>query len=157
MKTIVAVAFVTLLSSSVSAQKPVKEPFAYEPIEFGAGEVCAFPIHILGDGKQNAIFFPSGRQMIVGTGAVTVTNVTTGASIAFAQSGRYVETLLPDGTAKLETNGQQLFFALPQDVGGPALTLATGKARMIYDMAADAVTSLRLSGRTIDVCDALSE
>ena len=157
MKTVVALAFVTLFASSALAQKPVKEPFVVEPAEFGAGEVCAFPVNIVGDAQQSALFFPSGRQMFVGPGSVTVTNVATGASISFAQSGRYVQTLLPDGTLRLETNGQQLFFALPQDVGGPALTVATGQARMIYDVAANAVTSLRLSGRTIDVCAALAQ
>ncbi len=156
MKSAIALGFVILFTSMAFAQKPVKEPFLYQPIEFNAGDVCAFPIHILGDGKQNSLVFPSGREMYVGHGSVTVTNVATGASIELAQSGRYVQTLLADGTARLETNGQQLFFALPQDVGGPALTLATGQARMTYDIAADAVTSLRLSGRTIDVCAALA-
>ena len=125
-KTVIALAFVTVFASSAFAQKPVKERFVNEPIEFGAGDVCAFPVHILGDGKQNSIHFPSGRDMIVGQGSITVTNVATGASIELTQSGRYVETLLADGTVKIETNGQILFFLLPQDVGGPALTLATG-------------------------------
>ena len=157
MRSAITLAFVALFASSVLAQKPVKEPFDYQPLDFAAGEVCQFPLHILGDGRQHALFFPSGRQMLVGTGAATVTNVATGASITLAQSGRYVESLLADGTFKLETNGQQLFYAFPQDVGGPALTLATGQARMIYDLAADAVTSLRLSGRTIDICAALAQ
>ena len=52
-------------------------------------------------------------------------------------------------------HGRQLFFSYPQDVGGPALTFATGQARMIYDVASDTVTSLRLSGQSVDVCQAL--
>ena len=156
MKHVIAVGLITLFASSASAQKPVKEPFVYEPALFAAGQVCAFPVSIVGDAKQSALFFPSGRQMFVGVGSVTVTNVATGSSVSFAQSGRYVQTLLADGTFKLETNGQQLFFALPQDVGGPALTVATGHALMIFDVTADAVTSLRVSGNTIDVCSVLA-
>ena len=52
-------------------------------------------------------------------------------------------------------HGRQLFFSYPQDVDGPALTFATGQARMIYDVASDTVTSLRLSGQSVDVCQAL--
>ena len=152
MKTVIALALVTLFALSAFAQKPVKEPVANEPLEFGAGDVCSFPVHILGDGKQNEIQFPSGREMIVGHGSTTVTNVATGASIELAQSGRYVEKFLADGTVKIETNGQILFFLLPQDVGGPALTLATGRSVLIYDVNADMVTSLRSSARTFDVC-----
>jgi hypothetical protein len=60
MKTIIALALVTLFASSAVAQKPVKEPFVNEPIVFDAGAVCAFPVHFFGDGKQNVIRFPAG-------------------------------------------------------------------------------------------------
>ena len=155
MKIVIALALVTLFALSAFAQKPVKEPVVYDPLEFGAGDVCSFPVHIQGDGKQNQIQFPSGREMIVGHGSATVTNVATGASIELAQSGRYVEKVLADGTVRIETNGQVLFFLLPQDVGGPALTLATGHSVLVYDINADTVTSLRSSGRTFDVCTVL--
>ena len=66
-----------------------------------------------------------------------------------------MEKVLADGTVRIETNGQVLFFLLPQDVGGPALTLATGHSVLVYDINADTVTSLRSSGRTFDVCTVL--
>ena len=156
MKIVIPLALVTLFASSAFAQKPVKGPVVYEPpLEFAAGEVCSFPVHLQGDGKQNQIQFPSGREMIVGQGSTTVTNVVTGASIELAQSGRFAQKLLADGTFKLETNGQILYYLLPQDVGGPALTLATGHSVLILDFNLNTVTSLRSSARTFDVCAAL--
>ena len=155
MKTVLALAFVTLSVSSALAQKPTKQPFVYER-DFGAGEVCAFPLRILADGKQY-LQFPSGREMFAGQTTATLTNLATGTSIEVKQYGRSAQTLLEDGTYKLETSGQILFFLLPQDMGGPALTLATGHTVMIYDLDLDAVTSLRPAARTLDVCAALGE
>jgi hypothetical protein len=156
MKQAIAIAFVAAFSSSVLAQKPVKEPLDFPPVDYQAGEVCAFPVRLDG-GNTSAIIFPSGRQMLVGSGSVTVTNLETDLSIELGQSGRYSEKLLGDGTVKIETNGQQLIFLLPQDVGGPGLPLITGHAVLTYDIGTDTVTSLRLSSKSIDVCAALAQ
>ena len=156
MKHALAIAFVAAFSSSVLAQKPVKEPLQFPPADHPAGEVCAFPVHIESSGSMNAISFPSGRQMFVGPGTVTVTNVATGLSIELAQSGRYSEKLLSDGTVRIETSGQQLIFLLPQDVGGPSLPLVTGHAVLTYDIPTDTVTALRLTSKSIDVCSSLA-
>ena len=47
MKIVIPLALVTLFASSAFAQKPVKGPVVYEPpLEFAAGEVCSFPVHL---------------------------------------------------------------------------------------------------------------
>jgi len=156
MKHAIAIAFVAAFSSALLAQKPVKEPEQFTPSNFPAGAVCAFPVRLLGGGNTNVIEFPSGRLMIVGSGTVTATNLATGRSIEFKQSGRYSEKLLTDGSVKIETSGQQLFFLLPQDVGGPGLQLVTGHAVLTYDIGTDTVTDLRVSSTPIDICSALT-
>lgn len=157
MKQAIAMAFVVAFSSSVLAQKPVKEPLELPPGEFQTGEVCAFPVRLAAGGNMSAIIFPSGRLMFVGRGSVTATNLATGLSIELAQTGRYSEKLLADGTVTIETSGQQLIFLLPQDVGGPGLPLVTGHAVLTYDIATDTVTALRVSSKPIDICTALSQ
>jgi len=144
-----------LLTSSLVAQKPDKQPLQYEPLEFDASVVCGFPVLIEGSGHQSVISFLSGREMIVGSGSTRITNVATGQSIVLSSTGHFVQTPLPDGTVRLTANGQSLFFLLPQDVTGPGLIFTTGHIELAYDIATDSVTSVSSEGTTLDVCAAL--
>jgi hypothetical protein len=145
----------SLLTYSLFAQKPVKQPFPYVPREFDAGLVCSFPVLIEGSGNQSILSFPSGREMIVGAGSVRVTNTATGQSVVLATTGRLSTTLLPGDAALLTGSGHSLFLLLPQDVTGPALILTTGRIELLLDIAADTVTAVHANGRTLDVCAAL--
>ena len=145
----------SLLTLSLFAQKPVKQPFPYEPLEFDAGLVCSFPVLIEGSGNQSLLSFPSGREMVVGAGNVRVTNTATGQSVVLASSGNLSTRLLPGDTALLTGSGHSLFFLLPQDVTGPALIFTTGRIELLYDIATDTVTAVQAKGRTLDVCAVL--
>ena len=114
MKIVIPLALVTLFASSAFAQKPVKGPVVYEPpLEFAAGEVCSFPVHLQGDGKQNQIQFPSGREMIVGQGSTTVTNVVTGRPSSWHSLGGSRRSCLRMGLSSSKPMGRSVLLTAP--------------------------------------------
>jgi hypothetical protein len=151
-----AVLGVTLASAGL-AQPPVKEPLVSEPMEFPAGVVCPFPV--LGEsvsGNESITFFASGRFHITGTGSTRFTNLATQKSIVLDTSGVVTFRTLEDGNVAIAGSGRNLFFFLPQDVGGAGLFLLTGHVSEILDTATDTITVSGSRGRRTDVCEALS-
>ena len=139
------------------AQPPVKEPLVSEPMEFPAGVVCPFPV--LGEsvsGNESITFFASGRFHITGTGSTRFTNLDTGESIVLDTSGSVSFLPLPDGNVAIAGHGRNLFFFLPQDVGGAGLFLLTGQVSEILDATTDTITVSESRGQRTDVCAALS-
>jgi hypothetical protein len=108
----IAFAAALALTSGIAAQKPAKSPFPYEPFGFSAGVVCPFNLRIEGGGTQSLVSFP-GRDMVVGSGDVRVTNSDTGASITLSSSGNFSQSDLGDGTFLLTGSGHSLFSAAP--------------------------------------------
>jgi hypothetical protein len=146
-----------LLAPSALAQKPVKEPFASEPLEFPAGDVCPFPVLIEPVASNQSIkTFPDGRMLVTGRGRERVTNLDSGESIVVTTSGSLLITPLPNGDLRLVARGQALFFLLPQDVGGPGLIRMRGRLVEVLDPEADAITAFRLRGQRTDVCAQLN-
>ena len=139
------------------AQPPVKEPLVSEPQEFPAGVVCPFPV--LGEsvsGNESITFFASGRFHITGTGSTRFTNLDTGESIVLDTSGSVSFVPLEDGNLAITGSGRNLFFFLPQDVGGAGLFLLTGHVSEILDTTTDTITVSESRGQRTDVCAALS-
>lgn len=156
MRTILAIGSAVVLAGTavLAAQKPVKAPFPYDPFDFPAGVVCPFEVHIQGGGRQNIIGFP-GREMIVGSGDVTVTNADTGASITLDSAGNFRTETSPDASIQMIASGNALFFLLPGDTGGPGLFHSLGRVVMEYDLPTDTVTSIDAHGRLTNVCSAI--
>jgi hypothetical protein len=156
MRNILAIAVATSLAATsvVAVQKPVKAPFPYDPIDLPAGVVCSFDVHIQGGGRQNVLTFP-GRETIVGSGSVTVSNAATGTSITLDSGGDFTSVEHKDGSAQIIGSGHVLFLLLPGDSGGPGLFQSTGHVVMDYDIASDTVTSIDTRGQLTDVCAAI--
>jgi hypothetical protein len=155
---LVAVAVLgAVLASAGLAQPPVKEPLVSEPMEFPAGVVCPFPV--LGEsvsGNESITFFASGRFHITGEGSTRFTNLETQESIVLDTSGVVTFTPLEDGNLAITGSGRNLFFFLPQDVGGAGLFLITGRISEILDTSTDTITRSNTNGQRVDVCAALS-
>jgi len=145
------------LASTALAEPPVKEPLVSEPQEFPAGVVCPFPI--LGEsvsGNESITFFASGRFHITGEGSTRFTNLETQESIVLDTSGVVTFRPLEDGNLAITGSGRNIFFFLPQDVGGAGLFLLTGRISEILDTSTDTITSSSSIGQRVDVCAALS-
>lgn len=145
------------LASAALAQPPVKEPLVSEPQEFPAGVVCPFPV--LGEsvsGNESITFFASGRFHITGRGSTRFTNLATQESIVIDTSGVVTFRPLDDGNLAITASGRNIFFFLPQDVGGAGLFLITGNISEVLDTSTDTITSVSASGQRVDLCAALS-
>jgi hypothetical protein len=147
----------TLFASSAFAQKPVKEPYAAEPLEFAAGEVCAFPVRFETIATNASVkTFPNGRTLITGRSTERVTNLASGESVDLETGGSLLLAPLPNGNQRILARGRTLIFLLPQDVGGPALFVATGRVSEVLDLETDTITFFRLSGQRRDICAELA-
>jgi hypothetical protein len=147
----------TLFASSAFAQKPVKEPFVQEPVEFAAGEVCPFPVRIENvAGNPTIKIFPDGRELITGTARDRVTNLASGESTVVTTSGSFLVTPLPNGNLRFDIRGQALIFLFARDVGGPGLISIRGRLVEVLDPEADVITAFQLRGQRTDICAELS-
>ena len=146
-----------LFAPNAVAQKPVKEPVVSEPLEFGAGEVCAFPTRLeTVASNMSSKTFPDGRMLVTGRSTERVTNLASGESIDLRTGGSALFTPLPNGSLRILLRGRALIYLLPQDVGGPALLLARGRVAEVLDTTTNIITSFRLRGKRLDVCAQVS-
>ena len=98
------------------------------------------------------------RTITAGTGSVlTFTNLSTGTSLTLPSNGAVQMTVLhDDGTATVRSTGHNVLILFPSDVPtGPSTTLVVGLT--VFDVDAGGVFTVRtISGRTQDICAALS-
>jgi hypothetical protein len=98
------------------------------------------------------------RRIQSGRGpAVTVTNTTTGATVAFRGNGFQQTTVVhPDGSLTSITMGHSILILFPTDVpAGPSTRLIVG--RTVVDITNGSDFSVRsISGTSTDLCAALS-
>lgn len=147
----------TLFASSAFAQKPVKEPLVTEPLEFPAGEVCPFAVRFETIATNTSVkTFPDGRTLITGRSTERVTNLASGESVDLKTGGSILLAPLPNGDQRIVARGRTLIYLLPQDVGGPALFVATGRVSEVLDLETNTITSFRLSGQRRDICAELA-
>jgi hypothetical protein len=146
-----------VLAPSAVAQKPIKEPFVSEPVEFSAGEVCPFPVRIETiAGNQSSKTFPDGRMLVTGRATERVTNLATGESIDVKTRGSALFDPLPGDNLRIVVRGHGVIFLFARDVGGPALIATTGRVDEVLDLTTDTITSFRLSGQRRDLCAELA-
>ena len=152
-------AFGLLGASSAFAAKPTHETSTSPPVEFPAGFVCEFPIQVSAQTSNVTTFFDRQgnpvRILITHFSPVTVTNADTGKSITVPHGAAFHSFPNPDGSQTLITTGHALVAAFPTDVGGPSLTLYSG--RVVQTLTANFdLTAITTSGKSVDMCAALS-
>ncbi len=134
-------------------------------VDLPAGTACGFDLRIEGEGgntitrtfeDQNGNVV---RVLETGTGsALTFTNLATGASFSTRSNGAVRNTELnADGSSTVTSMGHNVLILFPTDVpAGPSTTLYVG--RFVYTADANGVFTLQqASGRSTDICAALSE
>src|SRR6478672_9954979 len=132
---------------------------------FLAGEACSFALRIdITGGPQvsNKEFVgPDGRVRLLsaGTGSDLVfTNLATGKTLALKGNGA-VNWLRVDasGSARLTLTGHNIAIYFPTDIpAGPSTTLVVGREDIAVDLATGKFTRLSRTGKTTDICAALS-
>lgn len=131
---------------------------------FPAGIACDFELHVevrgffqvfkdFLDKDGNVV-----RVLLAGKGSdLTFINADTGASLALKANGAAQHiTLNPDGSSTWAVTGHNVLILFPTDVpAGPSTTLHVG--RVVFDATANFdFDVLEVSGRTTDICAALS-
>jgi hypothetical protein len=133
-------------------------------ITFDAGTVCSFPLQvdITGGPQVNKTFEdPDGSVRVLSAGKgsdLVFTNLATGATYALKGNGA-VSWLRIDqsGSARLTLTGHNVVFYFPTDVpAGPSTTLVVGREDIAVDLATSQFTRLARSGKTTDICAALT-
>lgn len=131
---------------------------------YPAGTACSFPlqIDITGGPQVNKTFEGrdgSVRFLSAGTGSDLVfTNLSTGATYALKGNGAVSWFRIDQsGSARITLTGHNIVIYFPSDVpAGPSTTLVVGREDIAVDLATFQFTRLARSGKTTDICAALS-
>jgi hypothetical protein len=156
------VAFILTLAAVLGFGSPAN---AFD-VFFPAGQACAFDLGINisgGDHRVDKEFVDKNgnvvRTLSAGKGsALSFTNVATGATLSLKPNGSVSHvTINPDGSQLWTTTGHDVLILFPTDVpAGPSTTLYVG--RLLFTVATDGVfTLLQFSGKSTDICAALSD
>ena len=133
-------------------------------IELEAGLACNFDLLIEGSGGNRHLkeFTDKNgnivRSLNAGTGsALQFTNLTTGNTFSTKSNGAVAHTRFnSDGSFTETDTGHNLLILFPTDVpAGPSTTLIVGHVVFTVDING-VFTVLDVSGRTIDICAALT-
>ncbi len=133
-------------------------------LTFDAGIACSFPLQvdITGGPQVNKTFqAPDGsvRFLSAGKGSdLDFTNLGTGATYTLSGNGT-VSWLRVDaaGSARLTLTGHNVVIYFPGDnPTGPSTTLVVGRENIAVDLATGQFTRLSRTGRTTDICAALT-
>jgi hypothetical protein len=131
---------------------------------FDAGTACAFrlQVDITGGPQVNKTFeAPDGtlRFLSAGTGSnLLFTNLDTGATYRLRESGAVGWTRIDrSGSAEFILTGHNVLFYFPTDnPAGPSTTLVVGREDIAVDLSTFQFTRLSRTGKTTDICAALS-
>lgn len=155
---VAVVATATLGPAATASAVPHRnEPFSFE---VPGGSVCAFELSIAGDDAGNTKSFYDAQARLVrsvGRGPnLTFTNLTTGKTYATQSNGGAIRwTYNADGSATTSSSGHTVTLLTPGDTPGPGATAIVG-AQKIAVAPDGSWTVLQTSGRTTDICAALS-
>jgi hypothetical protein len=150
--------------SPVIAAPPVDTSPPSFTIELEAGVACNFDLLIEGSGgKRHLKEFRDAngnlvRSLEAGTGsALSFTNVATGETFSTKSNGSVAHIKYnSDGSFTETDTGHTVLILFPTDVpAGPSTTLIVGRVVFTVDTN-EVFTVLDVSGRTIDICAALS-
>ena len=132
---------------------------------YPAGTACSFPLQIDITGGPTRSTRPSKAvteacvSFSAGTGSDLVfTNLSTGATYALKGNGAVSWFRIDQsGSARITLTGHNIVIYFPSDVpAGPSTTLVVGREDIAVDLATFQFTRLARSGKTTDICAALS-
>ncbi len=156
-----AAAAASTAALAVSANVAVAAPI---DAEFVAGDACAFALAVEGPGAPKDVReFEDANGRIVRTlqagrgSELTFTNLQSGATLSLPSNGSVTNTVFDDdGSATVTLTGHTVLIMFPTDVPpGPSTTLYVGRVVFTVDPAG-VFTILSTSGRSVDICEALS-
>jgi hypothetical protein len=140
---------------------PTTEPAPSSPLEFAAGDPCAFGVRL--EPIQDSVVvrtWPARAngdiiQIYSGTLKSKATNTDTGRSIRFDNSGSARVVLHADGTADIEYSSPSVIWNLAEELGRDGLWLTLlGHTYEHYDADFNLI-SQRLAVGRLDLCRAL--
>jgi hypothetical protein len=134
-------------------------------VVFPAGTACTFDVSvdITGGSTVQRVFKDKNgnvvRMLFAGLGSqLTFTNVQSGTTLALKANGSVTQvTNNPDNTSTYVTTGHNVLILFPTDVpAGPSTTLYVGQVVFTIDNISGVFTLQRTSGKSADICAALS-
>jgi hypothetical protein len=151
-------ALILVFPLMASAAKPERLPPPSELFDttFDAGTICPFELHYqeLVNNETTTVLSDTQRR-VTGAYKARLTNTATGATLDVNASGPQFFTDIGDiETAVLP--GPQLFLLGGTDVNGPGAFLIRGRTTTTRDLAEGSITAMHVTGRTTDLCAALS-
>lgn len=133
--------------------------------DYDAGIACDFPLRVeaIGDPTVNdkTFEFPDGRVRFLDAGKgsdLVFTNLDTGAKYSLKGNG-LANWIRVDaaGSARITVTGHTVVLYFPTDhPAGPSTTLVVGREDIAVDLATFEFTRLSRTGRTFDICAALT-
>jgi hypothetical protein len=161
---VMIVALILTLATVLGSGSPA---IAADPdvIDLPAGLACPFAlrVEIRGGNQVMKEFMDQNgnvvRMLSAGKGsALSFTNRSTGATFSLKANGSVTHTTFnPDGSSTVAITGHNVLILFPTDVpAGPSTTLHEG--RVVYTVDTNEVfTVQQVSGKTTDICAALSD
>jgi hypothetical protein len=149
------------LLSAVGSQADAAD----QTLTFGAGEACAFPLQIDSTGGPQVNKTFEGRDgslriLSAGKGSDLVFTNLADPTHTYALSGNGAASwtrIDASGAARFTVTGHNVLIYFPTDVpAGPSTTLVVGREDVSVDLATSQFTLLSRSGRTVDICAALT-
>ena len=155
---LLGVAAVVIDDASASASE------SPEPLEFGAGEVCEFPVTPTphAGAREGVSELPDGRERIRFDANTLITTDEPGTQRLLREHSATVVEVINEDEEAFTTIGTGIIHLLDGDAGpsGPvgengALDALAGRLQQTFDPDEDLITSFTLRGRAIDLCAAL--
>ncbi len=133
---------------------------AADPPTFPAGLVCSFGLNVSqgAGGPRHDQVLHNGVIVSAGRGnALVFENAETHATFETPATGATTRTVPgPDGSVTMTMTGANVLFMFPTDTpAGPSTTLYVGRVVVMIDAGSN-FTILSSTGRSVDICKALS-
>jgi len=155
----VAAMVAALSAAPAAADQPVREGLPAAPLTLDAS-ICGFVVDVaFPTNKEFSTTFANGKQIITGALTATLTNESSGKSIAINISGPGSFVPNGDGTTTFTLSGRSLIFLFPNQLGPGTpgrLILTSGPVVFQIDKNGN-LTSLNITSASVqNMCAALA-
>ena len=155
----VAAMVAALSATPAAADQPVREGLPAAPLTLDAS-ICGFAVDVaFPTNKEFSTTFANGKQIITGALTATLTNESSGKSIAINISGPGSFVPNGDGTTTFTLSGRSLIFLFPNQLGPGTpgrLILTSGPVVFQIDQSGN-LTNLNITSASVqNMCAALA-